>query len=98
MASTSLALRVDLDQFKAKIAWFRSKLESRDIFERIDSGLLGRLQDALSGTGGEELIKISNVPTRIADEFVFGVDDGPIIIELEVALRALGFEFQDSPL
>jgi hypothetical protein len=73
-----------------------SLLESRDIFERVDSGLLGRLHDALSGRPSEELAKISDVPTRLADELAFSVDDGPIIVELEAALGTLGFKFYDE--
>lgn len=96
MAALTMILRADTARFKAKIAWMASLLESRDIFERVDSGLLGRLQNAVSGRPSEELVKIADVPARVADELILSVDDGPIIVELEAALGTLGFKFHDE--
>lgn len=88
-----VTLHADFEPFNRKLAWISKLLSSPDVFERIDSSLFSRLQNAAAGVGDEKIARIGSIPTHTANKLVFSVEGGLIFTELESALGTLGFEF-----
>lgn len=93
--STALRIRADLSALEKKLTWFSAHLQSRDTRERLDQGLLSRLQEFCLAGGGEAIYRFGTVSTGAANELTIAIECGALFDELDAALRALGFEFHE---
>lgn len=93
----ALRLEADFTDYRRDIARIFSLLKSRDARERIDGRLLDRLDEAMTGLGGDELFELVSAPAADTGHLTIKVQIGGVLKDLAAALRALGFEFQDEP-
>lgn len=93
----ALTLTADFARLQRKLGWMALLLESREVRERLGSGLIDRLLEALSGGGCDELCKLGPVAANGAGNLMVNVESAGILDEVSTALRALGFEFHDAP-
>lgn len=93
----ALRLEADFTDYRRDLARIFSLLKSRDARERIDSRLLDRLDEALAGLGSDELFELVSSPAPDTGHLTIKVQIGGVFKDLAAALRALGFEFHDSP-
>lgn len=95
----AVAIKADSSALQKKIEWMSALLKSGEVFERLDQSLVDRIRSLLhDGVGQDEVTKLGRVTAGGAGELIINVEAGPILIELESALRALGFEFHESSL
>ena len=93
-----LKLKADFSTFQRKLDWISGLLESLDVRERLDGGLLKRLHDFVDGVGSEEVGKLGAVTASGAGNFSIKVEDCGLLKDVFLALRALGFEFHGDPI
>lgn len=93
-----LKLKADFSTFQRKLDWISRLLESLDVRERLDSGLLSRIHDFVDGVGSEEVGKLGAMTACGAGNFSVEVEDFGLLKDIVLALRALGFEFHDDPI
>ncbi|QOY96363.1 hypothetical protein IM543_11385 [Massilia sp. UMI-21] len=94
----ALRLEADFSDYRRDLARIFSLLKSRDTRERIDSRLLDRLDEAMTGLGGDELFELVSASAPDTGHLTIKVQIGGVLKDLAAALRALGFEFHDAPI
>lgn len=92
MAVSTVTVSADTSAFAAQVRWLGSALKTGNILERIPSDLQERLHQALAPGRGDELVQCGDVSTGPTGDLVLYVIGGPLLDELEAALRALGID------
>ena len=85
-------MSVDIAEFKSALEELRSGLETPNIFERFDSGLLGDLQEAVNSGAVGELFELSGVPANGAGALCFQMKPSGLLNRSIAAVRALRAE------
>lgn len=90
----AITLTADMGLFQRKLEWVVSLLETPDVRERLDSGIIDRLLEAVAGGSGDELVELGGMSAGRAGDVVVEIEFSGVLDEVATALRALGFEFQ----
>jgi len=90
----AFTLTADMGLFQRKLEWVVSLLETPDVRERLDSGLIDRLLEAVARGSGDELVELGGMSAGGAGDVVVEIEFSGVLDEVATALRALRFEFQ----